>query len=62
MQLSELMDDSIDQCKSVDIEIQWQLPSTIFFLSTSISHIGSFFANLTLHSKSSVKCYKLKQS
>ena len=44
MQLSELMDDSIDQCKSVDIEIQWQLPSTIFFfLSTSISHIGSFF-------------------
>ena len=31
MQLSELMDDSIDQCKSVDIEIQWQLPSTIFF-------------------------------
>lgn len=44
MQLSELMDDSIDQCKSVDIEIQWQLPSTIFFfLSTCISHIGSFF-------------------
>lgn len=44
MQLSELMDDSIDQCKSVDIEIQWQLPSTIFFfLSTSISHNGSFF-------------------
>ena len=42
MQLSELMDDSIDQCKSVDIEIQWQLPSTIFFLSTCISHIGSF--------------------
>lgn len=57
MQLSELMDDSIDQCKSVDIEIQWQLPSSIFFfLSTSISHIGSFFfANLTLHFKSSVK-------
>lgn len=56
MQLSELMDDSIDQCKSVDIEIQWQLPSTIFFfLSTCISHIGSFFANLTLHFKSSVK-------
>ena len=56
MQLSELMDDSIDQCKSVDIEIQWQLPSTIFFSFRLVFRIlGLFFANLTLHFKSSVK-------
>lgn len=57
MQLSELMDDSIDQCKSVDIEIQWQLPSTIFFSFRLVFRILGlfFFANLTFHFKSSVK-------
>ena len=43
MQLSELMDDSIDQCKSVDIEIQWQLPSTIFFSFRLVFRIMGLF-------------------
>lgn len=49
MQLSELMDDSIDQCKSVDIEIQWQLPSTIFFSFRLVFRILGLFFLQTSH-------------